>query len=495
MKKTVMAAVLGASLVFAGDPPPGPAETAGPSKRERAHALLLQGKAAEASALYAEEIAAVPADSEAMAGRVRALIAADEWRKAIDEAMGYAERDGSADVRAALGEARFRAGRLREAEETVDALVREEHPPARALMVAGLLRAARGNDDEAATLLGRAVDAAPRDRSVLYAAAGSASTRARTVELLQRYLEVSEGDDVDRIEGAKGTLDLYRALGERPIWVPDNRPERLELPLRILASRPGAADGHVVDVILAGRKKVPLLLDSGSTGLFLVDRIARRAEFDPLSSETVFGGGGEGRTTSQRGLLSSFAIGELSFRDALATSSKHEVDATGRFQGVLGLWLFDGYRITLDLRRGRLVLDRAGTGAAGEPYWKVGGQMLVEAQATDGQKGLFLFDTGATTTLLSRSLADASARAKIGGPATVRGYGGALRGGVEVRGLSVGFLGLSPPSSTLNAADLTMRSRLGGVEISGFLGLDLLSESIVVVDTRAQRISVSKPEK
>ena len=39
-------------------------------------------------------------------------------------------------------------------------------------------------------------------------------------------------------------------------------------------------------------------------------------------------------------------------------------------------------------------------------------------------------------------------------------------------------------------SDLTQRSRLGGVEISGFLGMDLLDGTTIVVDTRARRVAV-----
>jgi len=70
-----------------------------------------------------------------------------------------------------------------------------------------------------------------------------------------------------------------------------------------------------------------------------------------------------------------------------------------------------------------------------------------------------------------------------------------MKGAATVRGLSVAFQGLAPRASTLNAVDLTLRSRLGGVEISGFLGLDLLQDAVVVVNTRTRRISVSRAEK
>src|SRR4029079_19024068 len=104
-------------------------------------------------------------------------------------------------------------------------------------------------------------------------------------------------------------------------------------------------------------------------------------------------------------------------------------------------------QITLDLRHGRLVLEKAGDGASGSPYWVVGGQMLVEAAGTDGQSALFLLDTGPTTTILSRALAEASPKATLGSATTVRGYGGDMKGASTVRGLSVPFQWIAPRGS------------------------------------------------
>jgi hypothetical protein len=482
----VLLAALGAEDVAVQAPPQAP------SKHERAEGLLREGHATEAATLYAEILSASPEDPVAIAGRIRSLIVVDDWKRALDEARRYDGSSSHPDVRTSFGEALFRAGHLDECSSVLTPVARGEGAPPRALVTLALLRAAEGKDDEASLLLDRALLAAPSDRYSLYVSAGSAASRAKMVELLERYLDVSRGDDPDRIEGARGTLELYRALGERPIWVPAARPERLELPLRALADRPGHLDGFVVDAEIGEGKKVTLLLDSGSTGFFLLDRVAKRGGFAPLSKETVFGGGGKGRTSSRRGLLPSFAVGGLRFRDALVTTGEQEIDPTGRYQGVLGLWVFDGYVITLDLSRGRLVLEPASETPAGVPYWRVGGQMLVEAASSEGQKGLFLFDTGATRTLVSRTFAESCPHAILGSTANVRGYGGSMDGAVVVKGVRVNFLDLEQRFLSLRAVDLTLRSRLGGVEISGFLGLDLLNDTRIVVNTKTRRLSVSK---
>jgi hypothetical protein len=46
----------------------------------------------------------------------------------------------------------------------------------------------------------------------------------------------------------------------------------------------------------------------------------------------------------------------------------------------------------------------------------------------------------------------------------------------------------------LRATDLTLRSRLGGVQLSGYLGLDLLGGKRLVIDTEMRRLRVEKPD-
>jgi predicted aspartyl protease len=425
------------------------------------------------------------------ASHVRALVEADKWREAVEEARALAlSSPEDLDAAACLGEALYRAGRIDEAGVVLAKIVDLENAPPRARAQLGLVRAAEGRGGEAATLLEAALKAAPEDPWVIYRASGAARTRAEASRLLEAYLARSVGEDPDRVEGARGTLRLYGALGERKVWVTESRPERVEVPLQSLVGT--ASRGFVVEARLTGRKTIRLLLDTGSTGLFVVERAVRKAGFTPLAEETVFAGGGSGRAKSSRGLLQTLAIGGLVFKDALVTTTKDEFDAQGRIHGVLGISALDGYRITLDLDAGRLVLEPAGGEPSGEPYWSVGGQMLVRAAAKGAPDGgLFLFDTGATRSMVAASYAATIPDASETNAATVRTYGGNVAGAVSMRGVTLVFSGASATSDVVNRSDLTHRSRLGGVEVSGFLGLDVLEGTVIRIDTTRQRLSVT----
>jgi hypothetical protein len=465
------------------------AEAPVPDPGPRADDLLRAGAAEEAAVLYAAAIERDASDVAAMAGRVRALLALQQWREALGEAERYRERhpaDGG--LRAALGEALFRAGELERIDPLLDGAA---DPTPRALLVLGRLREAQGRAGEAVELMGRAAAAAPDDRDVLYWAAGSTPTRAEAVGLLRRYLELADGDDPDRIEAAKGTIAVFEALEERPIWVAAERPRRVEIPLRrIWDEHTGTVQGFVIQARLGGRgKPVPLLLDSGSPGLFVIRRIAGKRGFEPLADRTTFGGGGAQRHTTTRGFFSVVEFDGLRFSTALATTSRQELDPVGRFHGVVGLSVFQGYRVTLDTKNERLLLEPPAAAVSGTPYWTVEGQMLARAELNGEPAGLFLFDTGSTRTVVGAGTAARIAGARPGRPATIHGFGGILEGARELHGVRVDFCG-SSSSGTLNAVDLSVRSRLAAVEIGGFVGLDMLASSRIVVDTVARRIDL-----
>jgi tetratricopeptide (TPR) repeat protein len=474
------------TLAWADVPPPS-----GEAARLfcEAETLLRQGDADAAAGRYAEALAASAGDPAIMAGRVRALLQGDRWREAFEEARRFADsKPGDPVLEAALGEALMRGGRLQEADSVLAAQASLERPDPRGLLTLGLLRAAQGRS-EGRELVERALSLAPDDRYVLFWASGAASTRAAAVDRLERYLAISEGDDPDRIEAARGKVRLYRALGERPLWLGVERPERMEMPLRLIRGDRGRTLGYGVDAVIGEGRAITLLLDSGSPGLFVGEKALKRMGFEPLAEETLFGGGGDRRHRAVRGTVASVEIGGLKFADCLLTASP-DLDRIGFYQGILGLNVFDGYRLTLDLIRLRLLLDREPPEEAAEPYWNVGGQILVAAGDTRGNDGLFLLDTGATRSVVSHGFARSSGAPTREVAAPARGYGGPMQGTLAVRGLTLRFQGIPTPSSTLHALDLSLQSRLGGVELSGFLGLDLLGGRTLILDSRTQTVAV-----
>lgn len=431
----------------------------------------------------------------ATAPEVWALLDADRWREALDGArVGFDAAPGDPAIRGALGEACFRAGLLREAESVLAPLDEDDRAPARGLITLARLREASGDAVSADALAERAVAADEVESIVLFRAAEVIADRSRSRTLLLRYLDRADDDDDDRREAARGSLRILEALGDRAVWIPEERPERIVADLDVLTDSEGRATAFVVTAALGSRgRRVRLLLDSGSGGLFVVRRKTRKAGFEPLGDATTFGGGGDQRHATRHGVVPVFDLDGLRFREALLTSTPREFSAHGEFHGVLGVGLFEGYLVRLDLAAGRLELVRGGSlDGEGERYWVLSGQMLVRAGVADGEGGLFLFDTGATRSVLDLAFVEGVEGARIGPAAQVRGFGGLVEGARVVEGIALDFQGHRGTDGGLRAIDLSLRGRLGGVNLSGYLGLDVLRDRVIEIDTRARRLRVSE---
>ncbi len=461
---------------------------------DQAEAARLLGEPARALVLLEPLLRAKPDDLAAQEVRVHALLDDGRWRDALHLSRELNQRlPGDLGVQTLLAETLYRAGRLDEVDSALGTLDDRADAPARALLTLGSLRDAQGRTDEALKWMGRAVARAPGDRDVLYRAAGVSATRNVAADLLRRYLERSSGDDEETVTAARQQLALYEALGERAIWGAVRRPERLELPLKPLwVPETGEIIGYMVQARIGPEERtVSLLLDSGSPGLFVIERIARKCGFAALAEVTVRGGGGSGRHEVRRGFFSSFALGPLEFKDALASAAKQELDPLGRFHGLVGLSIFNGYRVTLDLRGRRLRLERDAEALQGEPYYTVAGQLLVRAQTSGGGAGLFLLDSGSTRTLVAEALLAEIGGARIGPRVELPAYGGARRGARALEGFEVRFCGHSSGASGLAAVALSLPSEVGGVEVSGFVGLDLLDGQEIVIDTVRRTVGLA----
>jgi tetratricopeptide (TPR) repeat protein len=400
------------------------------------------------------------------------------------------------DVRAAHGRVLLRAGRLRESAEVLGPLADDPQAPGAGLISLARLRGFRGHHEEAAVLAERAIERSPDDPFCLFWAAEMVPDRDRSNELIRRYLELAPEEHEDWIVAARGTLGMRDVLGDRQVWRVSRAPERVELPLRRVWNDNRNMLGYVVEARIGPRDKpVKLMLDTGSTGLFLVERMARKRGFEFLAEETAFGGGGDQRHRNRRGLFSSFRLGELRFEDALAGTTKSELEPYGRFHGLLGIQALSGYRATLDLKEQKLILvrdDSAPDDFSGDPFWMVSGQMLVEAEAGQTERGLFLFDTGATWSILSNRFARGLDGVRMERIRGLRGFGGEIEGASVVRGTEVRFSGLTSGAEALRAFDMTLRNAVAAVEVSGYIGLDLLGGTRITIDTVSQEVRVER---
>ena len=286
------------------------------------------------------------------------------------------------DADAALGEALYRAGRIDEAGDALQPSAAADDAPARALAQLGLVRAAQGKNGEAAALMERAIAKAPKDPWVAYRAAGAAAhARARqrappSLHRRRRSLRSRSGR-----RGAQGTIRLNRALGERKVWIPVASPEQT----RGAAEADGRNRRRVLhrsdaleskeDPALARHRKHRVVRRGARRQEGRTDRALRRDRIRRRRRGTGELDAGPARRSSP--------IGGVEFADALVTTTKDEFDPQGRIHGVLGLNVFSGYRVTMDLAKGRLALTRCGGEAGGAPLL---GRRRADARSRVGRR-------------------------------------------------------------------------------------------------------------
>ena len=241
---------------------------------------------------------------------------------------------------------------------------------------------------------------------------------------------------------------------------------------------------------LAGRRRPAwALLDSGSPGVFLARYLRKKVDHEALSEETAFGGGGSGRQGIVTARLKKLSLGGLAWTDAQVSFSSGDLSNERLYDAIIGFNLFHGYRVTIDPRASTLTLTEKSAKAPpadASSFWRFAGQWLVEVEA-GGTTGAMIFDTGASTTVLDTNFAE-RAGAAVSGTSRVRGFGGEHAGAGRAGPLTLQVLGTSRKLTGPATVDLSLRSRLGGVEVVGFLGWDVLGTHRWVIDTTTQQI-------
>lgn len=492
-------------------PRSGPAEaTREEPTQEEALDAYRSGDRVRAAEIWGRRLEAGTGIGQALAGLLRVALREDDLETAGRWARVAAERaPGAPAALAARAELLLREGAVEEARSLFREALEGEEGEARAWLGLGRIRLASFRRPEGVAALRQAFHLDPADPEIVRLRAGVLATREETLSEWRRYLTLAEGEPEEFRRGVAEAVDFYEALGDTPLWVIRERPERLELKLRRVISSRGGLGGLVVPVTLNGGKPVRCLLDTGASGLHLSPSAARKAGLEPVSAGTVFGGGGDGDHASARA-LTSLRVGDLVVENAVAQVAERELDPAARYAGILGLDPFSSFRISLDLKKARLLLERLPepeeampaepesgpalrisprlTRAGESLLLDVEGQLLVGATLRRGgavRDALLLLDTGA-----DRSVLDGRIARELGplpGAATggsVRTYGGQAAALGSIAGLSFEVGDLESANRSVTVIDLGWRARLSGFAVDGYLGLDLMKGKRLVLDLR-----------
>ena len=198
-----------------------------------------------------------------------------------------------------------------------------------------------------------------------------------------------------------------------------------------------------------------------------------------------------------QGIADEFRVGAVTYREALIRVADQSF--VGIEDGLIGANVLSDFLITLDFANGKLRLDPLPSYRPGdditdrivppamEPAVRVfrfGHILLVPVSAGKATNRMFVLDTGAASTLISRQLAAEVSQVSRDDKMALRGLNGRVTDIYQSGSVTLSFGGFEQRNLGITAFDTWELSHRLGTEISGFLGLPLLDLFTLTIDYR-----------
>jgi len=419
------------------------------------------------------------------------LLLKDEIQKAETLLAGLPR---TAENIAFQGEVEYRKGHFEQAGSLYRAALQMDEKTARAHFGLGKLAMARMKSAEAVKSFNRAIELESREPIYRFYIADALSMEKKTKEAerhLQEYLKLNP-TDADRVPMAKAALDISAAfkgveMGE--IVAPDQ-------PAPIHVQQMPLLPFLFAEVSINGQGPFRFLIDTGATQSVLSQKVATKLGLRKVATNIMFGVGGDGKVDSPIYKADTVKIGDVTVKNVpLGTLDNPLLDLV--MDGILGPTLLSDFIVTMDYPHSQIQLTRkAPEGGIVVPAWFFGGLLMVPVEVNGKHKGNFLIDTGADSTLLAYTMANALGVNRDTPGATVDLPIGGI-GGLDDGVLMVPSVTLKTPFETkqfdrVMAIDLKSMSSLIQTELSGVIGYDTLKNYRVTLDYQRAEIRLNK---
>jgi hypothetical protein len=209
------------------------------------------------------------------------------------------------------------------------------------------------------------------------------------------------------------------------------------------------------------------------------------------------------------GLAERVRIGSVEFHDALINVSNQE--SIGTADGLIGTDVFSEFLITLDFAGRRMRLDPLAGYQAGDeelhdrvvspemrgfvPVFRLGHMLLVPTRVNDSREVHFVLDTGSARTLISYQLAEEVSRINKDAQTRINGISGQVADVYQTCDLFLQFGAFRQKNLGMTAFNMWEQSRRLGTELSGFLGLPVLSLFTLTIDYRDGLVNFDRTER
>ena len=472
-----------------------PAQNPSPDPVALAQRLFKQGKFREAAAAYRAIINKDKTASVAYAGLVQSYLKADDV-KAADESSSEALAllPQSALIHAIRGDVYFRKGRLSDAEDQYKSALTLDEKCARAWLGMGRVYTVVSRPGQAKDTLFHAHQLDPDDGDILFYWSITL-TYPDNVKALEKYLAEYRLDPEDE-RRKREYLEFIRAVAGRDIWVPVKNIDHAEIKLESVIPHPGQLLGLAMKATVNGKAGV-FLLDTGASWLTISRKLAEKIGARKLS-EQVLEGTGEGRAAkAYLAWVDRVAIGDLEFHDCVVhVSTGPTMDGA---DGLVGLSILNHNLVTLDVPHRRLTLDALPArgddssrplvrpflpdSSLATQIFTFGHIVLLNTQVNQKTVVLFVLDTGANNSFLSRQLAEQLGKVRHSNM-QVAGMSGSAGTPATATDTVLQFSNMPQPPQDFVTTDLHSISRNLGTEVSGLIGISTLRQMKVTINYR-----------
>jgi predicted aspartyl protease len=327
------------------------------------------------------------------------------------------------------------------------------------------------------------------------------------IDALEKYAAMLDPSrDAAGLAGLREHIQFDQALNGRDTMRMATKYERTEIPLAALAVNHVRAYSLEINV---NGIPLKLILDTGSSGILISRKAAENAKVARLAASTVRGFGDNTKPTGgYTGLADRIRIGDVEFRDALINVT--DQDIANIEDGLIGSDVFADFLVTIDYPARKLRLDpfpdyrpgdtephdRAATPQTQKfkPIYRFGHMLLLPTRVSDSREVHFVIDTGAARTLISYDLAGEVSKLNRDGQTGLEGVSGKVADVYRAGDLFLEFAGFRQKNLGMTSIDLWEQSRRLGTEISGFLGLPVLSLFTLTIDYRDGLVNFDRTE-
>jgi predicted aspartyl protease len=312
---------------------------------------------------------------------------------------------------------------------------------------------------------------------------------AESKKHLEEFIRLDRHDDEDRLTEAKAGLALMAAFGNKEYGVVKAPQQPAPIPLRKTLNLIFA------DVKINGKGPYNFVVDTGASQTALSEKLARDLGLKVITSTVLHGVGGSGKANSNIYRIDQLQIGDVSVGD-LPVGTFDDPVISQLADGIIGTAMLADFIITINYPEGRMELSHNPvTTPDAIPIWCVSNMLLLPADA-NGKPGNFIVDTGAITSVLSLSMANAmGVNEKTPGALVdlgIAGVGGAQGVTLMLPPVTLKTARQSEALSQALAIDLKEVSKMLGTEVSGVAGFDFLSKYKLTLDYYKAEIHLTK---